>query len=42
MSSQAVKNGCIHGKQRLKCQDCGRQFVQATRYLYAFGGDIAL
>jgi transposase-like protein len=28
-SSQTVKNGHIHnGKQRFKCQDCGRQFVE--------------
>lgn len=28
-SSQIVKNGHIHnGKQRFKCQDCGRQFVE--------------
>ena len=42
-SSQTVKNGRIHnGKQRFKCQNCGRQFVrqptkkvvnQATREL---------
>lgn len=28
-SSQTVKNGRIHnGKQRFKCRDCGRQFVE--------------
>ncbi|NJK62342.1 MAG: IS1 family transposase [Synechococcaceae cyanobacterium SM2_3_1] len=28
-SSQTVKNGHIHnGKQRFKCQQCGRQFVE--------------
>jgi transposase-like protein len=28
-SSQTVKNGRIHnGKQRFKCQDCGRQFIE--------------
>ena len=28
-SCQTVKNGRIHnGKQRFKCQDCGRQFVE--------------
>jgi transposase-like protein len=28
-SSKTVKNGRIHnGKQRFKCQDCGRQFVE--------------
>ena len=28
-STQTVKNGRIHtGKQRFKCRDCGRQFVQ--------------
>lgn len=28
-TSQTVKNGRIHnGKQRFKCQDCGRQFVE--------------
>jgi transposase-like protein len=28
-SSQTVKNGRIHnGKQRFKCHDCGRQFVE--------------
>ncbi|WP_422615185.1 IS1 family transposase [Gloeocapsopsis crepidinum] len=28
-SSQTVKNGRIHnGKQRFKCQNCGRQFVE--------------
>jgi transposase-like protein len=28
-SSPTVKNGRIHnGKQRFKCQDCGRQFVE--------------
>nr|WP_238393376.1 IS1 family transposase [Myxacorys almedinensis] len=28
-SSDTVKNGCIHtGKQRFKCHDCGRQFVE--------------
>ncbi|MBW4593787.1 MAG: IS1 family transposase [Brasilonema angustatum HA4187-MV1] len=28
-SSQTVKNGHIHnGKQRFKCHDCGRQFVE--------------
>jgi transposase-like protein len=28
-SSQTVKNGHIHnGKQRFKCQTCGRQFVE--------------
>ena len=28
VSCQTVKNGRIHnGKQRFKCQDCGRQFV---------------
>lgn len=42
-SEQTVKNGRIHnGKQRFKCQDCGRQFIknpqrkvvdQATREL---------
>jgi transposase-like protein len=42
-SAQTVKNGHIHnGKQRFKCQECGRQFVlqptkkaisQATREL---------
>lgn len=27
--AQTVKNGHIHnGKQRFKCQDCGRQFVE--------------
>ncbi|WP_445301584.1 IS1/IS1595 family N-terminal zinc-binding domain-containing protein [Microcoleus sp. MOSTC5] len=29
VSSQTVKNGRIHnGKQRFKCQDCGRQFIE--------------
>jgi len=29
VSSQTVKNGRIHnGKQRFKCQDCGRQFAE--------------
>src|SRR5512146_3222921 len=28
-SSQTVKNGHIHnGKQRFKCRDCGRQFIE--------------
>ena len=28
-SAQTVKNGRIHnGKQRFKCRDCGRQFVE--------------
>ena len=28
-SEQTVKNGRIHnGKQRFKCQDCGRQFIE--------------
>ena len=28
-SSKTVKNGRMHnGKQRFKCQDCGRQFVE--------------
>jgi transposase-like protein len=28
-SNNIVKNGCTHGgKQRFKCQDCGRQFVE--------------
>lgn len=28
-SSQTVKNGRIHnGKQRFKCHDCGRQFIE--------------
>ena len=28
-SSQTVKNGRIHnGKQRFKCHECGRQFVE--------------
>lgn len=28
-SYQTVKNGHIHnGKQRFKCQDCGRQFIE--------------
>jgi transposase-like protein len=28
-SCKTVKNGRIHnGKQRFKCQDCGRQFVE--------------
>lgn len=28
-SVQTVKNGRIHnGKQRFKCQDCGRQFIE--------------
>ena len=28
-SSSVVKNGRIHtGKQRFKCRDCGRQFVE--------------
>ncbi len=28
-SAHTVKNGRIHnGKQRFKCQDCGRQFVE--------------
>lgn len=28
-SSETVKNGCIHnGKQRFKCHQCGRQFVE--------------
>lgn len=28
-SAQTVKNGRIHnGKQRFKCQECGRQFVE--------------
>jgi transposase-like protein len=28
-SSQTVKNGDIHnGKQRFKCHDCGRQFIE--------------
>ena len=28
-SAQIVKNGRIHtGKQRFKCRDCGRQFVE--------------
>jgi len=31
-SSQTVKNGHIHnGKQRFKCRDCGRQFVEHPR-----------
>ncbi len=32
-SNNIVKNGCTHyGKQRFKCRDCGRQFVEnATR-----------
>ncbi|MBD2534615.1 IS1 family transposase [Nostoc flagelliforme FACHB-838] len=31
-SSQTVKNGRIHnGKQRFKCHDCGRQFVEHSR-----------
>ncbi|RCJ15914.1 transposase [Nostoc sp. ATCC 43529] len=30
-SSQTVKNSCIHnGKQRFKCHDCRRQFVEQT------------
>ncbi len=32
MSSQTVKNGRIHnGKQRFKCHDRGRQFVEHSR-----------
>jgi transposase-like protein len=28
-SDRTVKNGHIHnGKQRFKCQDCGRQFIE--------------
>jgi transposase-like protein len=28
-SAKTVKNGCIHnGKQRFKCNDCGRQFIE--------------
>ena len=28
-SNNIIKNGCTHyGKQRFKCQDCGRQFVE--------------
>ncbi len=28
-SAQTVKNGRIHnGKQRFKCRDCGRQFIE--------------
>ena len=28
-SSQTVKNGHIHnGKQRFKCRECGRQFIE--------------
>ncbi|HYE73625.1 MAG TPA: IS1 family transposase, partial [Blastocatellia bacterium] len=28
-SSRTVKNGHIHnGKQRFKCHECGRQFVE--------------
>ncbi|MFM6207264.1 IS1 family transposase, partial [Planktothrix sp.] len=28
-SAQTVKNGRIHnGKQRFKCKDCGRQFIE--------------
>jgi len=30
-SSQTVKNGRIHnGKQRFKCHECGRQFVESA------------
>ncbi len=29
-SNNIVKNGCTHyGKQRFKCRDCGRQFVES-------------
>ncbi|WP_420805869.1 transposase-like zinc-binding domain-containing protein [Neosynechococcus sphagnicola] len=31
-SSHTVKNGHIHnGKQRFKCHDCGRQFIEQRR-----------
>lgn len=31
-SSQTVKNGRIHnGKQRFKCHECGRQFVEHSQ-----------
>jgi transposase-like protein len=31
-STKTVKNGHIHnGKQRFKCRDCGRQFVEHPR-----------
>jgi transposase-like protein len=35
-SCETAKNGHIHnGKQRYKCHDCGRQFVEHPHYFFS-------